>query len=364
MLQENISKANDNFEQYKERISNFSGEFELGLFIHIARKSILWVLAFFMLAWAGAFVYLRYKLPVYEASSVIQLQTSDRANKILNVDNIYESSNELAEAVELLRSKVFFKRILSKLPLEIGYFSEGTFKSNELYLGCPFAVETISAKTGIAGTRIYVDFNSKNQGIVNFKIGDKTFSQKFIAGKPVKFDQFEIRILIRNYNEIQSQQNLVKQNAYYFVFNDINALVNELYPSYEVKLLNDAAKTIQLSFKDFNPQKATDIVSKMTNEYTSFDTERKGESAKSVIEFIDEQLDVAYERLKTSEGSMQDFKKENHSVNEQQELKIVNTNRLNTLQDKIIQLELEENILKKIAATPPGAAPHHIDNQE
>ena len=36
MLQEDISKTNDNFERYKERITNFSGEFELGLFLFIA----------------------------------------------------------------------------------------------------------------------------------------------------------------------------------------------------------------------------------------------------------------------------------------------------------------------------------------
>ena len=349
MLQENISKTNDNFEQYKERISNFSGEFELGLFIHIARRSILWVIAFFLLAWAGAFIYLRYTQPVFESTSVIQLQSSDEANKILNVNNFYEKSDELAEAIELLRSKVFFERVLSKLPLEIRYYSEGTFKSNELYTECPFTVETKILDPRIAGTKIYVDFNDVNSGIINYKLGGKAYSQKFKANELLKFEQFEVKIAVRNFSEIQSQQDLVKQNAYYFVFNDINSLVSELYPNLEVKLLNDAAKTIQVAFKDFNAKKATDIVSMATREYDNFDTERKGESSKSILEFIDQQLSVAYERLKTSENSIQNFRKDNHIINNQDELKAINTTRLNGLQDKIIQLDLEENILKKIA---------------
>jgi tyrosine-protein kinase Etk/Wzc len=244
MLQENISKTNDNFEQYKARISNFSGEFELGLFIHIARKSLIWVIAFFLLALAGALLYLRYTQPVYESSSVIQLQTSDNANKILKVDNIAENQNELAEAVELLRSKVFFKRILSKLPLEIGYFSEGTFKSEEQYTATPFTVESKIFDPSIIGSKIYIDFTNINSGIINYQIKDKSISKSFKTGTPVKFEHFEIIIAVRNYKEIQAQQSLVKKNAYYFVFNDLNTLVNQLYPNLEVKLLNNDAKTI------------------------------------------------------------------------------------------------------------------------
>ena len=41
MLKENISNTNDSFERYKERLSNIRGEIELGLFIFIARKSLI-----------------------------------------------------------------------------------------------------------------------------------------------------------------------------------------------------------------------------------------------------------------------------------------------------------------------------------
>ena len=43
MLSEDISQRNLNFESYKERITNFSNEFELGLFLYIVRRSLLWI---------------------------------------------------------------------------------------------------------------------------------------------------------------------------------------------------------------------------------------------------------------------------------------------------------------------------------
>ena len=39
MLSEDIGQWNLNFESYHERITNFSNEFELGLFLYIVRRS-------------------------------------------------------------------------------------------------------------------------------------------------------------------------------------------------------------------------------------------------------------------------------------------------------------------------------------
>src|SRR4051812_27729752 len=122
MLKENISNTNDSFERYKERLSNFSGEFELGLFLFIARKNFIWIILLFGIAFCSAYLYLRYTPPVFEASTILQIQTSNTAKQVLNVEALTETENGLAEEVELLRSKVFFKRALSNLPLQVSYY--------------------------------------------------------------------------------------------------------------------------------------------------------------------------------------------------------------------------------------------------
>jgi hypothetical protein len=124
------------------------------------------LLLFFALAFVTARMsYLTlYTSLSYESSSVIQLQTSDQANKILNVENIYENRNELPEAIELLRSKVFLKRVISKLPLDISYYNEGTFKANELYKSAPYAVEVKIKNESIIGKKIYINFDNKLDG--------------------------------------------------------------------------------------------------------------------------------------------------------------------------------------------------------
>src|SRR4051812_8735975 len=106
------------FERYKERITNFSGEFELGLFLYIAKRNLLWIASFFSIALVLAFLYLRYTPPLYESSTVMQISTNNNVNKILNVGNIPEEDENIEGAIEVIRSKVFIKRGLEHLPLE------------------------------------------------------------------------------------------------------------------------------------------------------------------------------------------------------------------------------------------------------
>jgi tyrosine-protein kinase Etk/Wzc len=108
MLQAQLNDKNESLDQYRERITNFSGEFELGLFLFIARKSLVWIFLFFALAVGASWLYLRYSQEVYEASAVVQINTSNNA-KVLNVASVYdmEEQNDLASAIEVIRSKVF-----------------------------------------------------------------------------------------------------------------------------------------------------------------------------------------------------------------------------------------------------------------
>ena len=64
MLNEDVnSTRNVSFESYKERITNFSQEFEIGLFIFILNRSLVWIALVMLTALASAFIYLRYTAP-------------------------------------------------------------------------------------------------------------------------------------------------------------------------------------------------------------------------------------------------------------------------------------------------------------
>src|ERR1700741_4329206 len=122
MLNDSVGNTNENFERYRDRLTKFSSEFELGLFVFIARKSIYWIALFFCIAGVLAFLYLRYSQPVYQAKTTIQINSNNKAQQILNVTS-YEPEDGLAKAIEVLRSTVFIKRVVNKIDLFVCYFN-------------------------------------------------------------------------------------------------------------------------------------------------------------------------------------------------------------------------------------------------
>ncbi|RMG82406.1 MAG: polysaccharide biosynthesis tyrosine autokinase, partial [Bacteroidetes bacterium] len=138
-----------------------------------------------------------------------------------------------------------------------------------------------------------------------------------------------------------------EDNEQFFIVNSEKSLLKQIQNSLTVYVLNPAAKTVVISFKNHNPKKCTDLANTIAREYIIFDVEKRSESAKRVLEFIDTQIQNVYQKLRTSEASIQEFKKEN-KLSETEDFTTIYLDRLNSLENELIQLELQENVLKEI----------------
>lgn len=346
MLTDELSNKNENFEHYKERITNFSKEFELGLFLFIARKNIFWVLLFISIALAGAFVYIRYTPPVYESNAIIQIKQENNVSKVLDLDKLQEMQ-DISGEIELLRSKVILRKVIAKLPLEISYYNQGTVLQYELYRSSPYQVEIISHDSSFINIPVFIEFENEQKFSLVYKYLGKDYNVKGETGKNLQAEHFNIIVTVSDFNSIAQQQNAVKQNAQFFKFNNLENLTNQYVKNLEVKLLNSTAKTVQILFRDYNALKASDIINGIAEEYISYDVERKSESAKNVLAFIDNQLSFVYDRLKESETSIQLFKTENKLTNDK-DIITTNIERLSLIENEIMNIELEERIIQEI----------------
>ena len=82
------------------------------------------------------------------------------------------------------KSKVFLKRVLSKLPLQTSYFAEGTFKKNELYTSSPYTVDYKIIDPRISGVKIYSDFIDSAHGTITYSFNNKKEQEHtFISNK-------------------------------------------------------------------------------------------------------------------------------------------------------------------------------------
>ena len=332
---------NPNFEEYKERLTSFSQEFDLGLFIHLTKKSLIWVFGVLMISIVSAKLYLNYTPQVYQAKSILQLEANDAANKVLNVNPLFNEESSLEAKVELIRSKLLIKQSLSNLPLEIGYYAIGEILTNEHYLLSPYRVEIIERKTGsIEETPVFVNYA---QGQFKLSLGSESY-ENIRPGETVDLPWLKFKMVVINEEELES---LSEEYSLFFKLNNVNKLVARFSKSMDVRILNNTAKTIQISVKDNNPYIARDIVSAISNEFIRFDLEKKQRSDDKILSFIDNQIDTVFDRLKSSEIVLNNYKQEN-KISDLSKISGVYLDRLNDLENRLIELEVENRLLNEV----------------
>lgn len=331
---------NPNIDEYKERLTNFSHEFDFGLFLHIVRKSLLWVLLFLILSLTGASIYLRYTPLTYQARAILQLGEEDSANRILNV-NQYADDNTLEAKIELMRSRLLVQQALRNMPLEVGYFAKGQILTNEHYVLSPYRIEIKTLKdTSILNRPIYLTFADDKFDI---QINGITYGNlKF--GEPIDLKPLAFTLDVLHPKDLN---NLSSQDELYVVINSREVLAKRFASKLDVHVLNSTAKTVEISYKANNPYLVRDFVAAVAHEFIRFDLEKRKRSDDNILAFIDAQIDTVFERLKDSEVLLNEYKQVN-KITDLNSISSVYLDRLNDLENRVIELEIEEKLLGQV----------------
>ena len=349
MIGGDLHDKNSGINQYQERITKFSSEFELGLFLHIAKQSLIWIFLLLGISLSLAFLYLRYTQPIYQSKTIIQINSNNQANKVLDINKMYEEQDPLAASIEIIKSKVFLNRIVSSLNLYVSYFNEGTFKSSELYISSPVVVDMNIKDPSFYGKNIYLNFETPTSGYIYQKEKkDHSEKIKFTLNNWVNAKGIDFKISYNpSFTAQECYESIQKLTPIYFVKQTENNISSSLQQRLDVRLQNELAKTVSINVRDFNPLKASDIVNSIAAEFQAYDIEKESKSAEKVILFINDQLDNVYTQLKQSEDTLETYRKEkNFNSNERQVQS--DMTKISTLEDQLLKTELEEKILENI----------------
>jgi tyrosine-protein kinase Etk/Wzc len=155
--QDNLS---DNLNSYKERLTSFSNNFEIGTIVFLFRKSLILFLLFFIISIVLAFLYIRYTPPIYESTSVIQLNVSNQAKSLLNIYSDFSEGGELNSEIELMRSPLLIKKTIANLDLNVGYFTQGNILEHNKYGQNSFKIYDIEIlDSSIIGKKLFLQQN-------------------------------------------------------------------------------------------------------------------------------------------------------------------------------------------------------------
>lgn len=301
------------------------------------KKSLPWIILFFIISVTCSYLYLRYKIPIYESSATIMIK-QEYTRPILDMQSSFKSREVYGE-VEVIKSKEVIGRALKKLPLQAKYFQVNKVLDTEVYLKKPFNVEAEVFDDRVYYHPIYLKFKNDTEYLLT--IVENSKSQEYTGRFGGSLTTGYANLIIEKRG---SNLKDALEKEYYFFINKKEDIIDELADNLEVYIYNPDANTIKVSVKDEIPEKATHIVNAVCEEYIKYDLESRSESASMVIQFIDDQLEKAKQDLKSTEDILREFKVENHLINpEKEEEKIVS--KYSEIEEKQILLSLEKNYL-------------------
>ena len=92
-----------------------------------------------------------------------------------------------------MRSSLFLNRVISKLPLDISYYTEGRLLNFELYKSSPFEIKYTIKNSAIYGVPIYINFNDDKQIKISYCIAITPKLKNFWVDRKNSFSRCRFR---------------------------------------------------------------------------------------------------------------------------------------------------------------------------
>lgn len=310
----------------------------------LLRKNAKYCIFLIVLSLFLAYLLLRYTIPIYESSTTIQVTITNTARSVLEMEKSFEKP-DISVAAELLSSPFLFKRAIKKLPLQVSYYNKGSFLSHELYKTSPFEVTINLHDSSYIGQPFFLRFINPQTVLIHCP--SKGIEEQKANANHIAMPGITLHIFIKNYEKIQEFQNTIKQQEFMFVINDWDLLSEKLIKNLTVSIVNYQANSIKISFRDNNPQKAADIANAIAEEFKLYDLENRSQSSRQVLHFLEEQLSIAYNKLKESENIIRAFKKEN-KLSDTYQINAGYLDQLRKFEDEVINLNFKIATLKEL----------------
>jgi tyrosine-protein kinase Etk/Wzc len=317
--------------------------FDSQKFLFILRKSIPVVILIIAAGIITSIMIVRYTKPEFQSSSIIKLDIKSEAS-ILGLSNMGEAQNfnNISSEIELLRSRLFFNKVLDEVDIDVSMYTIGNILNDEKYPFSPFRIEYRIHNGYFYDKPFYIDVLENNQYRLKYSKGNSDFEDVYSFGETITNDDFRLRVskTVGYGGDIQGED-------FFFIFNSRNSLIDYLSRNLTVEPLNLNANTIQISFKDYNRNKARDLVNAIDTIYLNYTREEKNKANNQKIKFLNERLLDTEDRLTEFEDYFESFTIQNKTTNLDENISST-IHHLNSIDSQQFNIQVRLSRLKEI----------------
>jgi len=258
------------------------------------------------LTMTGAWIYLRYKMPVYQSTATLLIKDDKNAtpaSELASAFDMFGAKKNVENEVEVLESKTLMNEVVENLHLYAPVFVAGRVINQSAYVLSPVVVEAKYPDSLRPLKKIAFTFDNR-AGIV--LIHDTTYP----------LNQWEatsygiLRFLPNRYYHPSNNPAKEKGN-YYFSLIPVKLAANQVLSNVTISPSSKESTVIDLSINDEVPKRGEDILNELLNVYKEASILDKNQLAANTLKFVNERLAIVSNDLDSVENVLQNFKAKN-----------------------------------------------------
>jgi capsular exopolysaccharide synthesis family protein len=261
-----------------------------------------------VLTLAGAWIYLRYTMPVYQTSATLLIKddknTPANANDLMQAFDMFGSKKNVENEVEVLQSKTLMQQVVKDLHLYAPIYSQGRVLNQSAYIYSPIVIEAKYPDSieMVKKVPFIFDNNSKTLNIekINYPLNQWVNTPYGI-----------LRFLPNKYYHLSKDSDSNKENNFYFSLTTVKKAANNVLNEVNISPSSKQSTVIDLSVKGQVPKRGEDILNDLLKVYTEAAIMDKNMLASNTLKFVNERLKFVENDLDSVEGNLQRFKSRN-----------------------------------------------------
>lgn len=265
-----------------------------------------------IIAIGTAYAYLRYyAVPQYYISSLILIkdEKSDGGSSTamaINDPDLFKSSKNVDDEVEVLKSKTLMQRVVKELDLSISYIIEGRIRDVEIYgKGLPIKVIVNKMNPKFPNPSFTITLKTSNAFLLTDSDGKSNIYQ---LGKEITKPYGTFTVVPGN---AFYASNTADRKRIIVRFNQLKDAADNFYAAVSIKPSAKNASVINMGISDAIPERGEDIINKVIEVYEKESVEDKNAKAAQTVAFLDERLKYITAELSGVEKNVQQYKSQN-----------------------------------------------------
>lgn len=294
-------------EKQHDLVQEFFENFDLKLFMYVAKKTMFFVGILLFISLIVPFLYIRYVTPIFETKATL-IKKKEIKNSILDEKNteFLKSNDEekINRDIQVIKSDFLLNNIVDSLNLSINYYKLGRIpgKRFELHNNREFIInqDFFITNTELFGKEIEIDFESNKSYSLSYKVSgsensikklstDRSFSNKDLN---FKFDFVSPKV----------------KGKYVFIFNSRETVKNYIISNLNVA---NASPNILFSLRSENGAKSEFIIQQVINGFLELDQKENSEKIENSIVYIKNFIDTINLQLRESQLEKANYVKAN-----------------------------------------------------